>query len=104
MAMRNGGGTKGREDPFNLRKLLRDAGKKRRTISSSSAIRRMVRAGGTVRVFTWLTKGPFAILSAHHSDKTPGRNAADEDTLKTKVIEDGYGFYTAAGFYQLPSG
>jgi hypothetical protein len=91
---------KGREDPFNLRKLLRDAGKKRRTISSSSAMERMVRAGGTARVLTWLTRGPFAILSAHHLKKTPGQNIADDDALRAKVLEDGYGFYTAAGFYK----
>ena len=87
-------------EPFNLNKFLKKVKRTPRGIHPVAVLKRFVEAGGTSRIFRWLTEGTFAIVSANHKEKTPGQNAKDEDSLKAKVLSDGYGFYTAAGFYE----
>lgn len=56
-------------------------------------------AGGTAKVFQWLAEGPFAILSASRSERTPEENRQATFELKERLIADGKGFYPADGFY-----
>ena len=68
-------------------------------IDRAVSLKRFVSAGGTARLFRWLTEGPFAILSAERTEKTPEQNAKDTEELKRAIIQDGFGFYPANGFY-----
>ena len=68
-------------------------------IDRAVSLKRFVSAGGTARLFQWLTEGPFAILSAERTEKTPEQNAKDTEELKRAIIQDGFGFYPANGFY-----
>jgi hypothetical protein len=63
------------------------------------SLRRFLTAGGTARLFQWLMKGPFAILSAEKGSKTTEQNEKDTEELKKAIIQDGFGFYPANGFY-----
>jgi len=94
-------------DSFNLRKqrsLIRRAEREsaeiEKRVTPESTLKRLLTAGGTTRVFRWLTEGPFAIVSAGRPEKDAGQKVRDRSELKSRIVQDGYGFYPAQGFYK----
>jgi hypothetical protein len=56
-------------------------------------------AGGMSRLWHWLTEGRFGILSAERPEYTPKENKERTRELKKLLVDAGYGFYPAEGFW-----
>lgn len=67
--------------------------------NSSVILKRLKMAGGMSRIYNWLTNNQFGIISAIREERTSEENIEKTKDLKKDLVEMGYGYYPADGFY-----